>query len=112
MALPRKPARKITVGGVDYRWSESVTNAADGNCQINLTIESQVGTTKRIYATTVCRCDQSGDREKITLPADVAEVILDVVANGWDPFRTDQDLRLKADFGSPHAFFNDDLCDT
>mgnify|MGYP001163886923 FL=1 len=111
MSLPKKTSRKITVDGIDYRWSESVTFTDDGNCQINLTIESQVATTKRIYATSVCRADQSGDREKITLPKDVADVIQDAVANGWDPLTTDKDLHIAGDFGSRHEFFNEDLCD-
>lgn len=111
MSLPGKTSRNIIVDGIKYRWSESVTDRDDGNCQINLTIESQVATTKRIYATSVCRCDQSGDREKITLPTDVAEVIQDVVANGWDPLTTETDLHITGDFGSPHQFYNEDLHD-
>ena len=111
MSLPNKKSRKITVDEIDYRWSESVTFTNDGNCQINLTIESQVATTKRIYATSACRMDQSGDREKITLPKDVADVIQDAVANGWDPLTTDKDLYVAGDFGSRNEFFNEDLCD-
>lgn len=85
MALPKKNSRKITVGEVDYRWTESVTILDDGNCRVNLTIESMLATAKRIYATCVSRCDSPGDREKLTTPANVAAVIQHVVKNGWKP---------------------------
>ena len=45
------------------------------------------------------------------MPKDVAEVIQDAVANGWDPLTTEKDLHITGDFGSPHEFFNEDLCD-
>ena len=82
MGLPKKTSRPIRVDEVDYRWAESVTLLTEQTYQINLTIESQLGTTKRIYANCVCKMDWSGDREKLTLPKNVAAVIQHALDNG------------------------------
>ena len=84
MGLPKKTSRPITVDGTDFRWAESVASPYGERCQINVTVESQVGTKKRIYANCVCKTDWSGDREYITLTKDVATIIRHAIENGWD----------------------------
>jgi hypothetical protein len=96
MGLPKKTSRPIRVDETDYRWAESVTPLDGNSCQINVTIESQVGTTKRIYANCVCKMDWSGDREKLTLPKNVAAVIQHALENGWDPVSATEDFRLSS----------------
>ena len=51
---------------------------------------------KRIYANCVCKMDWSGDREKLTLPKNVAAVIQHAIGNGWDPVSVSEDLRLSS----------------
>lgn len=88
-----------------------MTKAADDNCQILSTFESLHDTKKRIYATTVCRCDPLGHREWITLPTDIAEVILGGVTNGWAALAADKDLHIKGQPVSPDEYCNENLYD-
>lgn len=113
MGLPKKTSRPIRVDGNDYRWTESVVLHDDGDYQINLTIESQVGTKKRIYANCRCQMDRFGDREKLTLPKNVAAVIQHVQEFGWDPVAASKDFRLTS-FDTiagdmHHPFYHDDI---
>lgn len=112
MSIPKKTSRPIRINEIDYRWAESVVPLDDGYCQINLTIQSRVGTMRRIYAKCVCKMDWSGGREKLTLPGHVAAVIRHVQEQGWDPLAATEDFRL-TDFDEiagdmEHPFYTPD----
>jgi hypothetical protein len=92
MALPKR-SRKIAVGGIDYRWAESVT-IGEGGSWLNLTIESQAGSNKRIYARCPLEWDRSGNRDKIVMPKNVAAVIQYAVEDGWDPISATEDYHV------------------
>ncbi|MBN83412.1 MAG: hypothetical protein CMJ70_25035 [Planctomycetaceae bacterium] len=88
-----------------------MTTAGHDNCQILANFESLPDTEKRIYATTVCRCDPSGHRAWITHAHGHRRG-----DSGWGDQRLrracrSKDLHIKGQLVSPAEYCNENLYD-
>ena len=95
MSLPKKTSSKITVEGLDYRWTVSGQELSAGNYRHKLIVESLAGKRRRIYASSLCSIDLSGDFETVITPRTVAAVIKHALRTGWNPSKSDQHFQIE-----------------